>query len=476
MKDPIKDPIKAPIKDRIAESILNQLTEGMLATDMSGTVLYVNQAALDIFGLPREEVKGKKLVSLFFKDPENDTFAQTILDAVESVKRHTVAIVPFHTRKKILQLRVLVSYLSDIDEDRGFVVALTDLSELMELRDAAQYMKHLSKMNHQLELRNELLQKTFGMYVSDEVVTELLEKAKDPQLGGTIQNLSILMSDLRGFTVLSEQMDPEDLISMLNHYLGLMTEAIQKYNGTIIEFIGDGIMAIFGAPVPSETHAADAVAAAISMQAAMSRVNQWNARRDYPRLEMGIGLNTGEVIIGNVGSRKRMKYGIVGSEVNLAGRIESYTIGGQILISPSVKAAIPYPLTVEREMTVLPKGVGKEIVLSHITGIGGPYNLSISSHQDIPHPLDQVLPICFFLIQDKHTQDQVHFGGFIALGRGTAILKTEASLKVFDNLQINAGGKLLCKVLDNPDGNWFLQFTSIPSGFSAWVKSHLASE
>ena len=131
---------------------------------------------------------------------------------------------------------MLVSYLSDIDEDHGFVVALTDLSELMELRDAAQYMKHLSKMNHQLELRNELLQKTFGMYVSDEVVTELLEKAKDPQLGGTIQNLSILMSDLRGFTVLSEQMDPEDLISMLNHYLGLMTEAIQKYNGTIIEF------------------------------------------------------------------------------------------------------------------------------------------------------------------------------------------------------------------------------------------------
>jgi adenylate cyclase len=385
-------------------------------------------------------------------------------------------VVPYFTGSAFRQLHVTTSYLHDDGMKVGVIAVLSDISELTELRDAVKAMQRIQQLNNQLELRNKLLNETFGRFLSDEIVRQLLDTPDGLMLGGKKRALTIMMSDLRGFTAMSEQMEPQALIAMLNHYLGLMTEAIQKYNGTIIEFIGDGIMAIFGAPVPSETHAADAVAAAISMQAAMSRVNQWNARRDYPRLEMGIGLNTGEVIIGNVGSRKRMKYGIVGSEVNLAGRIESYTIGGQILISPSVKAAIPYPLTVEREMTVLPKGVGKEIVLSHITGIGGPYNLSISSHQDIPHPLDQVLPICFFLIQDKHTQDQVHFGGFIALGRGTAILKTEASLKVFDNLQINAGGKLLCKVLDNPDGNWFLQFTSIPSGFSAWVKSHLASE
>ena len=233
-------------------------------------------------------------------------------------------------------------------------------------------------------------------------------------------------------------------------------------------------MAIFGAPTPSKTHAADAVAAAVEMQAAMQRVNRWNANRDYPHLEMGIGLNTGEVIVGNVGSKKRMKYGIVGSSVNLCGRIESYTVGGQILISPTVREAVPYTLTIANEMTVAPKGVGRHITLSQVTGIGEPYNVSIKVKKDSLKDLPEPVPVSFSLIKDKHTQNDAHFGGLTAIGKECAVLKAETNLKIYDNIQINAGGHLFCKVRDEIEGGSFLvQFTSIPPEYKDWLQNHV---
>jgi adenylate cyclase len=109
-----------------------------------------------------------------------------------------------------------------------------------------------------------------------------------------------MMSDLRGFTAMSERMNPQDLITMLNHYFGVMYEEIERYNGTLIEFMGDGMLVIFGAPVTTRTHASDAVAAALGMQKRMREVNKWNAERGYEPLEMGIGINTDEMILGNI--------------------------------------------------------------------------------------------------------------------------------------------------------------------------------
>ncbi len=453
--------------------IIDSLSEGIMMTDTSGTILFANHAACELLDLPSDRIHQQKFAALFFNDPENDAFSQIVLDAVYSSRGRSEAVVPFHTKSGTKHLRVFVSFFSLTENEKGFIIAFMDLSKLQEMKDLSQDIERVSKMNRQLEMRNDLLQKTFGMYVSDTLVQELLDKKKRPELGGTKQTLSIMMSDLRGFTALSEQMDAEDLISMLNHYLAAMTEVIQQYHGTIIEFIGDGIMAVFGAPIPSRNHAEEAVAAAIGMQAAMSKVNQWNAKKGYPRLEMGIGLNTGDMIVGNVGSKKRMKYGVVGDQVNLCGRIESYTIGGQVLISPSMRDAISSPLTVERELTVQPKGVDHEIVLTHVTGIGEPYNVSIKTKSDTQKQLPAPLPVRFSFIKGKHVQEQFHYGGITALGRFTAVLETEADLKVYDNLQIQAGGNLLCKVLDTLDGaSCLIQFTSIPSGFSAWVKRH----
>ena len=130
--------------------------------------------------------------------------------------------------------------------------------------------------------------------------------------GGKTQRISIMMSDLRGFTALSERLAPEDIVAILNNYFSAMTDTIVKFNGTIDKFTGDAILVFFGAPVWSEDHATKATTCAIAMQKKMIKVNRWNNDRGFPELDMGIGINTGEVVVGNFGSEKRMKYGAVG--------------------------------------------------------------------------------------------------------------------------------------------------------------------
>ena len=234
-----------------------------------------------------------------------------------------------------------------------------------------------------------------------------------------------MMSDLRGFTAMSERMEPQSLLAMLNHYLGEMTEIIQRRNGTIIEFIGDGIMAIFGAPAPSDCHASDAVAAAVEMQARMEDINVWNGERGYPVLEMGVGINTGEVIVGNIGSEKRTKYGVVGSHVNLCGRIESYTVGGQVLISPKTRSMVSEPLDIAMEQEVFPKGVKTPLTLAQVTGIGGAYGVSCRQREEMPEPLACPAPVSFVAIHEKHVDAEPSAGQFTAMSRSGAVRVAE---------------------------------------------------
>ena len=150
----------------------------------------------------------------------------------------------------------------------------------------------------------------------------------------------MIMTDLRGFTSLSERLAPERVVAMLNRYLTTMVTVIKQYQGTIDEFIGDAIFVLFGAPVWQEDDAQRAVACAVAMQLAMAAINEQNREDDLPEIEMGIGVHTGQVVVGNIGSPERMKYGVVGSHVNLTSRIQSYTTGGQILISETTRQEV----------------------------------------------------------------------------------------------------------------------------------------
>ena len=454
----------------IQEKIILNMSEGVMSIDFDGVISFCSPSALEILGFSEGDIVGRKFAACFFDDEDNDEFTQTILDAVYDRTHTHEKIVPYKTAEKTRQLRVVTSFLQEDGKKVGIIVVFSDLSELMDLRDAVKSMEKIQALNNQLELRNKLLNETFGRFLSDDIVKQLLDTPDGLSLGGKKKRLTILMSDLRGFTAMSERMDPADLIIMLNNYLGEMTDAIQKRGGTIIEFMGDGIFAIFGAPIDSTTHASDAVAAAIDMQGRMDHINRWNLDHGYSVLEMGIGINTGEVVVGNIGSEKRTKYGVVGSNVNLTGRVESYTINGQILISASTREAVNCDLTVAKEIVVRPKGVETDITLTQVTGIGEPYNLTVDVKSTMPNKLDEIIPVTFHMIDGKHGDEKSLYGGIVSLASDMAVMDTQVKLEVYDNIQIDAGGKLYSKVLEKNDDGYLLHFTSVPSGYKEWRK------
>ena len=454
-----------------SENIVKNISEGIMVIGFDGVIEYMNDAAAEILDLDQELILGKKFAAVFFNDERNDRFTQTVIDSIYDRNTLHQDIVPYFIGDRELHLRLLSSFLTRGNKRIGVIMVFSDLSELMDLRDAVKSMEKIKALNGQLEMRNKLISETFGRFLSDDIVRHLLDTPDGLRLGGKKQELTVMMSDLRGFTAMSERMDAADLISMLNHYLGEMTEVIQAHKGTIIEFIGDGIMALFGAPDYSETHALDAVAAALEMQGRMAEINEWNRENDYPTLEMGIGINTGEVIVGNIGSEKKTKYGVVGSHVNLCGRIESYTVGGQVLIPKATKELISTELEIAQEMTVFPKGANGEMVLYQVTGMGEPYNIHVEMEGSVLQHLDRPIAVCFKKIEGKHENSKAFYGGITAVSRDSAILETESELAVFDNIQIDAGGKLFCKVTEKRDEGYFLQYTSIPTGYAGWLKA-----
>ena len=198
----------------------------------------------------------------------------------------------------------------------------------------------LVNLNQQLERRNQFIRETFGRYTSDDIVGVLLDLPEGLKLGGEKRQVTLLMSDLRGFTALAERLEATQVVALLNHYLSAMIEIIQKNGGTIDDIIGDAILVLFGAPVAMPDAAQRAVCCGLEMQKAMQEVNEYNFHKGWPEIEMGIALHTGEAVVGNIGSTKRSKYGVVGQPVNLTARIESFTVGGQVLVSPTLISAV----------------------------------------------------------------------------------------------------------------------------------------
>ena len=187
-----------------------------------------------------------------------------------------------------------------------------------DISDRKQIEAELQRVAGDVERRNRFIRETFGRYLTDEVVDTLLELPGSLHIGGEKRKVTMMMADLRGFTSLSERLAPKWVVAILNRYLSTMVKVIKQYGGTIDEFIGDAIFVLFGAPVWREDDAQRAVACAVAMQLAMTSVNEQNKEEDLPDLEMGIGIHTGQVVVGNIGSLERMKYGVVGSHVNLS--------------------------------------------------------------------------------------------------------------------------------------------------------------
>ncbi|NEQ39034.1 MAG: adenylate/guanylate cyclase domain-containing protein [Okeania sp. SIO3I5] len=327
------------------------------------------------------------------------------------------------------------------------------------------------------------IRKTFGRYLTDEVVATLLESPEGLKLGGERRKITILTSDLRGFTATSERLSPEEVVKILNFYLGYMADVITKHQGTIDEFMGDGILVLFGAPITREDDPTRAIACAIDMQLAMEPVNKQMKEWGLTPLEMGIGINTGEVVVGNIGSCKRTKYGIVGSQVNLTYRIESYTTGGQVLISETTLNEVGSIIKINGEKEVMPKGVKKPITIYDVGGLGGKYNLVLRKEEEIYLPLKEAISLHYVVLDGKNIGDSLNNGSLVKLSEKEAEIQGVSSggniPPPLINIKLNfvwegkesedVYGKVLEKKAEN--GNFYIRFTAKPPDVSAKLES-----
>ncbi|WP_455212103.1 CHASE2 domain-containing protein [Kaarinaea lacus] len=188
------------------------------------------------------------------------------------------------------------------------------------------------------------IRKMFSQYVSPAALTAMVDEYENYAKAGngSKETITVLFSDVRGFTSLSENLPPEQVVEVLNFYFTKMTEAVHNHHGTIDKFIGDAIMAIWGAPIKSENHAIDAVNAAMEMMQKLKEVNAWLEEKNLPPLKIGIGINTGEAVLGSVGSEQKADYTVIGDTVNLASRLEGVTkqYDCEIIVSESTKKAL----------------------------------------------------------------------------------------------------------------------------------------
>ncbi len=233
------------------------------------------------------------------------------------------------------------------------------------------------EMVSQLEKRNTFIRQIFGRYLTNDIVDTLLENPTGLHFGGATKTVTIVMTDIRSFTNICENLSAQDVVSLLNNYLEVMNEIIIKYQGTLDEIIGDALLILFGAPIEREKDADRAIACAIEMQQAMSVVNAKNRSDGLPEISMGIGINTGEVVAGNIGSHQRSKYAVVGHSVNVTARIESFTKGGQILASQMAIDATSAELVYNNPRSEKMKGVSKPVVIHDIKAIRGDFNLEL---------------------------------------------------------------------------------------------------
>jgi len=354
-------------------------------------------------------------------------------------------------------------------------------------RDAA--YRRVEEQSAELEIRNQFIKKTFGRYLSDDIVESILDTPEGLELGGEKRKVTIMMSDLRGFTSIGERLPPEDVLAIINIYLKAMTEIILKHEGTIDEFIGDAILVIFGAPMLKADDTKRAVACAIEMQQAMETVNKTNETLGYPEVSMGIGINTGEVVVGNIGSEKRSKYGVIGSNVNLTSRIESYTVGGQVLVSESTLNDCEGLLRVDDQLEVMPKGVKQPITIYDIGGIGGQYNAYLPERKrKTLRTLKEPLSLAFTILEGKHAGVEKHTGEVFQLSEMEMVIQSEVKAERLSNIKITlinekqeeVTGELYAKVVEeihqHKKPRFRVNLTAIPPEATKFIEQLLSLE
>ena len=419
-----------------AQYFFTNTEDAVCIISASGELMYANPSAEKLFGVSAQ--RGIKIWKAVPYVEGNDDLIQLFIDAVTmKVDTHEAIVDYVNNDDEVHNIHVrMTCYKTD---EVVYLIVITDLTQLFKVNSA------------------------LVRYTSPDIADYALTTAEGQKSGGMTKTVTILMSDLRGFTALSSKLSAEELITVLNHYFVSMVAAIQKYGGTVIEFLGDGIFTVFGAPKDLEDHAQRAVKCAVEMQRAMKEVNAWNKENGYPELEMGIGVNTGKAVVGNIGSEKKMKYGCMGSTVNITGRLESLTIGGQVYITENTRNLITEELIIASDGVFLPKGSPVELKYYEIEGIG---DLLVG---DLHHDIKWVEKTedrdwDFYVLEEKKVSTVERKGVLTLVSEDNrfALLATESSLEAKQNIMLRHNDECIyAKVIKKDVDGYIICFTSI---------------
>jgi adenylate cyclase len=278
--------------------------------------------------------------------------------------------------------------------------------------------------------------RSFARYAPEETVRDVAASGQETILSAGRREVTALFCDLRGFTSFAEKLAPEEVVTILNDHFDTISGLIARHAGYVVDFLGDGLFAVFGAPEAAADHAARAVTCAIEMQLAREAHNRDYFAKGWPPLEMGVGINTGLAVVGNMGSSLRIKYGVVGHPVNLAARIESFTVGGQVLVSDSTREALAERLVADGPMEAEAKGVGAPIRMWIVRRLEGGSPLELPSLISNLAVLPSAIHVGLRPLRGKQIGADLYPAEVVKLSASGAELRTDCPVAIFDAVQV----------------------------------------
>ncbi len=326
------------------EEILESLVSGIIVIDCEYTIKMFSRSMERLSDLRREDVLGCQVDQVFASQIEIPlSFFQRQMEDMGVVEGVKIRIEKDDGRAVYRHIRV-EAWRQRGGNLQGYIVIVDDITE------------------------QECLQHSLSCYVSPAVAEGVMVSGEPLRLTGQRMEVVVLFADLRGFSTSATGLEPELVVDLLNSYLGVMVDVILRFSGTLDKFIGDGVMALFGAPAPLPDAAEKAVSCAVEMQEEIGRLNRQRHRDGEPHLHLGIGVSCGEAIVGNIGSPVRMDFTAIGETVNLAARLQEISRGGEILVGEKVYQGVRDHFQIRALAPGVVKGVGGRVSIYVVEG------------------------------------------------------------------------------------------------------------